>query len=161
MIVRHLGITHESQDAPFIGALICAIGCSHHCPGCHNQHLIGSPIIEESEEQIISKVKQNIFNKGIILAGLEWTEQPHEMYALTFEALSRGLEVMIYTHMMQYEFEASFPELIEQPKPLWCKYGPYQDAKATKLKSQYGIVLADPEQYIVVYNMSKGRTFYW
>lgn len=159
MMIRYLTIEHENQDAPyFVGALICAINCTHSCPGCHNQHLIGSPIQCQPVEDVIDEVQRNPFNKGIILSGLEWTEQPDEMIALIYEALNRQLSVMLYTHMTRQEFEDTFPNLIKMP--LWCKFGSYEDGSRTLRHKQYGIELASPAQEIVPYNISR-EGFYW
>lgn len=91
-------IEHErSQDANFVGALICANDCHKKCKGCINKHLKKEPSFEASADEIINEVLSNPFNKGIILGGLEWLEQPQDMLELCSLASKEGLEIIIYT----------------------------------------------------------------
>ncbi len=94
------GIVHNIfNDAPFIGALIIANDCRMPCPDCLNEHLKAAEYtVENSAEEIISMVKSNGLNEGVILSGLEWTEQPKDLVVLSQEALKRDLEVIVYTH---------------------------------------------------------------
>ena len=83
MIINIKKIEHERyEDAPFIGALICAVDCDINCQGCFNQHLKELPTIQKDSKDIINEVLANKFNKGIVLAGLEWSLQKEEAYEL-------------------------------------------------------------------------------
>lgn len=104
-MVKYKFIVHErTEDAPFVGALICANGCNIKCKGCFNKDLKKLPAIEESVEDIIQQVKENIFNEGIILGGLEWSEQPLELVQLAQTASDANLKVMIYTGLTFNDF---------------------------------------------------------
>lgn len=106
MKIRYKTIEHErTEDAPFVGALISAIDCKFNCKGCFNTELKKEKTKTESAEKIIAQVKMNPFNKGIILGGLEWSEQPLEMMELCKVASENGLEVMIYTGCGLAEFQ--------------------------------------------------------
>jgi pyruvate-formate lyase-activating enzyme len=114
MNIKYKQIEHERvEDAPFIGALICAVDCNINCPDCFNQHLKQYPTIEKSANEIINEVKSNPFNKGIILAGLEWTLQPEEMRELIYLAQENNLKVMLYTGLDECVFKESFQDIYE------------------------------------------------
>ena len=121
MIIRHKGLEHTVYgEAPFLGARLCAIGCSRGCKGCHNEHLKNNAeVIEETVESVVERVKRNPFNQGLILGGLEWTEQPEEMLELIRVAKDHGLEVMLYTHMGEEEFADRFG----RPSGIYVKHG--------------------------------------
>lgn len=98
MEISYKSITHErKEDAPFVGALICAKGCSRKCKGCFNKSLKKEPNIVKSAEDIVAEIKSNPFNDGVIFAGLEWSEQPQELIELASVASKAGLQIMIYT----------------------------------------------------------------
>lgn len=106
MIINYKTIIHErKEDAPFVGALVSAIGCNFKCKGCFNRHLKAEPTLTATSEAIVAEILSNPFNKGIILAGLEWSEQPQEMLELASTASKAGLQVMIYTGCTLSEFQ--------------------------------------------------------
>lgn len=98
MKIRYKSITHErTEDATFIGSLICGNTCKFGCKNCFNQDLKTLLDITETSEKIIENVKSNPFNEGIILGGLEWSDQPLELLDLVDKASQSDLKVMIYT----------------------------------------------------------------
>lgn len=106
MKIKYKSITHErTEDAPFVGALICANNCKFNCKGCFNQEIKKLPTLINTSEKIIAEVKSNPFNQGIILAGLEWTLQPQELIELASLASKNGLQVMIYTGLDLPDFQ--------------------------------------------------------
>jgi len=106
MKIRYKGITHErTEDAPFVGALICATDCKFNCKGCFNQKLKNERTITKSAEKIVSEIKENPFNEGIIFGGLEWSLQPQELLELASIASKENLKVMIYTGCTLLEFQ--------------------------------------------------------
>lgn len=149
MKVKYKGIVEERfEDAPFIGALLLAIGCQHNCPGCFNQYLKSQPSIEEEATDIIDKIKENPLHQGIILGGLEWSEQPEEMYELAHLAKANDLEVIIYTHHEMYQFEEMFPWI--QHSGIYVKFGEFQQDNIGDTNFN-GVQLASANQYIVYY----------
>lgn len=107
MEIRYKTIEHErTEDAPFVGALISAIGCDFKCKGCFHKDLKKVEDIVSTAEGIIAQIKANPFNQGVIFAGLEWSQQPMELVALIEEAVKNGLQIMIYTGCEIREFYA-------------------------------------------------------
>ena len=105
MQIHYKSITHERfEDAPFTGALISSIDCKFGCKGCINNHLKRAPTFKDTAENIISNIKENPFNEGIILGGLEWSLQPLEMIELCRVAQENNLQIMIYTGCELNEF---------------------------------------------------------
>ena len=149
MKVKYKGIVEERfQDAPFIGALVIANDCHHNCPGCFNQYLRRQKSNEATAEEIIDKVKENQLHQGIILGGLEWSEQPEEMFELIQQAKNQGLQTIIYTHHERETFEQKFPWL--QHSGIYVKYGEFQQGNVKDVVYN-GVRLASGNQYIVYY----------
>lgn len=147
MRVRIKGIEHERKmDAPFVGALITASDCVGGCVGCFNQHLRDLPSHEVEVLEIVSQVRSNSFNQGIILGGLEWTEQPADLRLMVDVALDAGLQVMVYTRLTEEEFKESFGDL--RTKPIWVKFGEYDEELLTSTNIQQGTQLATSNQHI-------------
>ena len=142
------------EDAPFIGCLVIAKDCSRGCKGCFNQHLKDIPTLEIGVEDIIKRVRMNPFNEGIILGGLEWTEQPSEMLAVMYAAARNKLQIMLYTSMTQDDFMrryySNISELVQKTQ-LYIKYGQYIQNRPKV--TQYGVTLASDNQYIVDYSL--------
>lgn len=134
------------EDAPFVGALISSVNCSYGCKNCFNQHIKDYPTIELDVSQIIERVKSNPFNQGVILAGLEWTEQPEEMTELIEECLKNDLAVMLYTGMSEAEFIKKFPIVYKQA--IFIKFGRYEEENKTTGYSMFGINLSSTNQTI-------------
>ena len=147
MTVRHKGIEHTVYgEAPFLAARICAIGCSRGCRGCHNEHLKNDvEIVKEDVKELVEQVKGNLFNQGIILGGLEWTEQVEEMQALIIACQVAGLEVMVYTGMTEEQFKE-----LEVVGEFWVKYGSYQEG--SQPHEMFGVKLASSNQIIKKYS---------
>ncbi|MFA5558655.1 MAG: 4Fe-4S cluster-binding domain-containing protein [Methanofastidiosum sp.] len=149
MIIRTKGIFHErSEDAPFIGAMICAIDCKFNCPECFNQHLKELPILELDSLEIIDEITANPFNKGVILSGLEWTLQPEEMKELVALTRLSYLDVMIHTGMLEEIFRYKFPD-IYYLKNIYIKFGCYDKDLICNNNICYGVKLASKNQYII------------
>jgi hypothetical protein len=151
-IIRHKGIEHGVfTDAPFVGARICAMGCRKHCPGCFNQHLVGQPCITVDVVELIKEIKDNPMNQGIILGGLEWTEQSREMQLIVFEAEKQGLQVIIYTHMDICSFLCNFPIL--KGHDILVKCGEYRKDSIGFWDVKYDVYIASRNQ--AVYNLAQ------
>ena len=148
MIIRHKGIYHERiEDAPFIGALICAIDCNINCDGCFNQSIKDEPILINDSQEIINKVLLNPFNEGIILAGLEWTLQPEEMKELIRLAIFKKLKVMLYTGLDEKSFKTKFTSIYNLPD-IYIKFGSYREDLRSNDNIQYRVKLASTNQKI-------------
>lgn len=148
MIIRHKGIEHNIYgEAPFVATRICSIQCHNNCPGCQNEELKhDTPIIEESSEDIIKKILDDPFDEGLVLGGLEWTEQPEEMFSLICAAQRCGLKVMLYTHLNRDNYVFRFGI----PNNIYIKYGEF--IMGDTPHTQYGVRLISSNQHIVKYN---------
>ena len=142
------GIYHErTEDAPFVGALICANNCNFNCEDCINNDLKYSAGYYMEDIDIINNIKSNPFNKGVILAGLEWTLQPKEMLRLIELALENSLEIILYTGMDEEELRNKFPELFT--KKIYIKVGKYNKKLKVDNYMIYGVKLASSNQKII------------
>jgi len=149
MKIRFKYIEHErTQDAPFIGALICAIDCNLNCEGCFNQHMKEMPTQELDSKEIISMVKSYKFNDGIILSGLEWTLQPLEMRELIIQAKNNNLKVIVYTGLTKEDFISNFDDIYDNIKGIYIKFGEYDDSKLSDNNYYYNIKLSSTNQNI-------------
>lgn len=141
------GIFHErTEDAPFIGALICADNCFFKCKNCINEDIKQLKSIYMNETEIINKVLSNKFNKGVILSGLEWSLQPKEMIKLIYKAIENNLEVIVYTGLDIKKILYKIPEL--KTKNIYIKCGKYDERKKTNNNIQYGVRLDTTNQKI-------------
>jgi MoaA/NifB/PqqE/SkfB family radical SAM enzyme len=149
MIIRIKGIFHErTEDAPFTGALICAVNCNNNCKNCFNQYLKSEPIIEIEDKKIIKEVLSNPFNKGIIFGGLEWSLQLDELLQLIKLAKENNLEVMIYTGLPEEIFKSKFSEIYSIPN-IYIKTGRYEEKYKCSDNVQHGVRLASSNQKII------------
>lgn len=147
-LVSYKGIVHErAEDAPFMGALIISVSCSNNCRDCFNQHLKDAKTYIRYADEIIEEVKQNHFNDGIILGGLEWSEQPDDTIALISCAAAAGLEVMIYTGLTEEEFYRRIPR--HYLHNCYIKFGKYDEKCLSDTYTSFGVKLASTNQYIV------------
>lgn len=144
------GIYHErTEDAPFIGALVCATSCNFNCLGCINEPLKYSASYYMYDYDIIKEIKTNPFNQGIVLGGLEWSLQIEEMKQLVNLAIKKQLQVMIYTGLDEYDFLKICPNI----KNIKCyvKYGRYLEKLSVNDYRNYGVKLASSNQKIIKY----------
>jgi pyruvate-formate lyase-activating enzyme len=147
-LISYKGIIHErAEDAPFMGALIIATSCSNGCRGCFNQHLKDAETYLRYADEVIKEVKQNPFNDGIILGGLEWSEQPDDMIALVSCAAAAQLKVMVYTGLTEEEFYRRIPS--HYLHNCYIKFGKYDEKRLSDSYTSFGVKLASTNQYIV------------
>jgi organic radical activating enzyme len=172
-------VEHErTEDAEFIGALVCASSCTRRCKGCINKDIKKEPTLEIDHKEIIAEVLCNPLDEGIIFGGLEWSESPLELLALADDADKVGLKVMIYTGCTIHEFwykigkavydatptdfaeltgvqDSEFFEIIGKlaldqaiTKTYWIKVGDYQKDFPSPDNIQFGVKLASGNQKI-------------
>ncbi len=146
-LVSYKGIIHErAEDAPFMGALIIGVSCRNNCRNCFNQHLKETQTHIKFADEIIAEVKQNPFNDGIILAGLEWSEQPDDAVALISCAAAADLKIMLYTGLDEEVLYRRIPKkfLVD----CYVKFGAYIEDMASDNYKSCGVRLASTNQYI-------------
>lgn len=146
--ITYKGIEHETfGDAPFVGARILAAQCSRNCKGCFNQDLKEQPNQFSNAGQLIEEVKRHKLDEGIILGGLEWTEQAEDMMELATLARAEGLLVMIYTGMTEEQFFRNFPEMLSLS--IWYKFGAYDEQLKSNCYYSHGVKLSSTNQYVI------------
>lgn len=129
-----------------MGALIIGKSCSNNCRNCFNQHLKDTPNLLKYADEIVAEVKQNHFNDGLILAGLEWSEQPDDTIALIDCALHENLQVILYTGLTEQELFNRIPK--EYLVGIYIKFGAYDETKTSSTYYSEGVKLASTNQYI-------------
>ncbi len=145
--VHYKGIIHErTEDAPFMGALVIAVSCNNNCQGCFNQHLRDASVRVDTPKHLVGQVLSNIFNDGIILGGLEWSECPAETISLIKAASDSGLEVMLHTGLTEPELYERIPR--EYLHGCYVKFGGYDASLASAVHKSHGVRLASTNQYI-------------
>lgn len=146
-LVSYKGIIHErTEDAPFMGALIIATSCNNRCQDCFNQHLKDAKTHLRYADEVIREVKQDLFNDGIILGGLEWSEQPDDAISLISCATAQGLQVMLYSGLDEDALYRRIPK--EYLHGCYIKVGKYDNSKSSETYSSNGVRLASTNQYV-------------
>lgn len=147
-MIRYKSLTHERvEDAPFVGALVCAVSCNIGCKGCFNQPLRKTPTKVSYIPSLLDEIQSNPFNEGLILAGLEWSQQPRELIAILKEASQRCMPVIVYTGYNIDVFMKRVPRIAEFPE-VYVKYGAYDENQLAVGHSEYGVNLASKNQHI-------------
>jgi len=145
--VHYKGILHErTEDAPFMGALIVANTCHNNCKDCFNQHLKKAKPYVRLASEIIAEVRQDHFNDGIILGGLEWSEQPDEAIALISCAIAANLHVILYSGLDEKALYDRIP--VRCLHGCFIKVGKYDCTKLSSDYKSHGVKLASTNQYI-------------
>lgn len=147
MLIQYRGIYHDRLDAPFVGSLIFARDCHHHCPGCCHEDRHTKYLLEATPESIIKEVLEYKFSTGVIFGGFEWTEQIDDLYALLDCATNNGLSIMLYTHYDKSELVELYPRLYTY-HGLYIKYGEYRRDFHQDGYTSCGVPLASTNQYI-------------
>lgn len=129
-----------------MGALIIAEKCSNNCQGCFNQHLKDGKVFTRPVYDIIQEVGKDVFNEGIILGGLEWSEAPDDTIALIEWAKMADLQVMLYTGLTEEGLYSRIPK--EYLKGCYVKFGRYDKTSVSRTHTSYGVQLASTNQYI-------------
>lgn len=151
MIIRHKGIYKPRFDAPFVGTLISAISCPFNCEDCINDPI--KPLTYETidSREFLDSVANDPFSEGIILGGLEWTQQSMELFFLIRGALDRKLQVILYTWYPDYESLCNAVPCMRSfmNTGIYVKFGKYDNKNlADGDNVQYGVSLASRNQYI-------------
>lgn len=147
MKIRYKALEHERfEDAPFIGALISAINCNFNCSGCFNQHIKQEKIIEKESIEIVSEIKQNPYNSGIIFGGLEWSLQECELVNLAINAKENGLDTILYTGNSFKDMNIFIQKYGQYFDYIKC--GRYQENNKVSDHEEYGVILASRNQHI-------------
>lgn len=129
-----------------MGALIIAEKCSNNCQGCFNQHLKDGKVFTRPVYDIIQEVGKDVFNEGIILGGLEWSEAPDDTISLIEWAKMADLLVILYTGLTEEGLYSRIPK--DYLKGCYVKFGRYDKTLVSRTYTSYGVQLASTNQYI-------------
>lgn len=145
-LIHYKLIEHErTEDAPFMGALISACDCNFNCKNCFNQDIKNIKTKINTIEEIITEIKSNIFNKGIIFAGLEWTLQINEVLYLARKAKDNDLFTILYTGN---DFDYFIKHNLYINDFDYIKCGKFIEEQKTINHIEYGVTLASLNQHI-------------
>ncbi len=109
--IRLYGTAPDSiVDGPGLRYAVFVQGCSHHCPGCHNEQS-QSPTggIVERIDDVVDLIAANKLVQGVTISGGEPFEQPAECAELARRLRERGLNIWTYTGYL-YETLLAMPE---------------------------------------------------
>lgn len=99
MPIRMYGVVEESiVDGPGLRFSVFVQGCSHHCPGCHNQEsqpYQGGYLSTVGE--LCERIASSASISGVTLTGGEPFEQPEACLAIARWCKARGLSVWAYS----------------------------------------------------------------
>lgn len=153
MIIRHKGVYSPRFDAPFVGTLLSAISCPFACKGCINDPLKPLTYDTIDSDEFLNSVANDPFVEGIILGGLEWSEQSLELFILLEGALKRNLKVILYTWYPNYQTLCEVLPFMSKLKGsgIYIKFGKYDENDLSNGDNvHYGVSLASNNQYIEV-----------
>jgi len=109
--MRIASTIHDSiVDGPGLRFVVFTQGCTHCCPGCHNEET--QPLDGGQEvpiQEVIADMNANPLTDGLTLSGGEPMLQPEACRALAAAAHERGLNVWCYTGFL-------FEQLLEDPR---------------------------------------------
>lgn len=99
MPIRMYGVVEESiVDGPGLRFSVFVQGCSHHCPGCHNQesqpHQGG---YLSTVGELCERIAGSTSISGVALTGGEPFEQPEACLAIARWCKAHGLSVWVYS----------------------------------------------------------------
>jgi len=99
MKLRVAGFLDDSLvNGEGLRTVVFVSGCSHNCPGCHNEDMQSHEYGEEIEvEELFAKIKENIIVRGVTFSGGEPMDQAEALSALAEKIKSIGLNLWCYT----------------------------------------------------------------
>lgn len=111
MQIRLAGIVKESVvDGPGIRMVVFVQGCTHHCPGCHNENTqdpFGGYL--STVQEVIDQLPSNPLVTGMTFSGGEPFMQAGALAVIGKAAKQRNLSVFTYTGFV-------FETLLEQSR---------------------------------------------
>lgn len=97
--IRLFGTVDDSiVDGPGLRFSVFVQGCSHHCPGCHNEKSWPADAGEEvSIESLVARILENKLDGGVTLSGGDPFEQPQACAEVARRVKQAGRNVWVYT----------------------------------------------------------------
>lgn len=91
-------LSNSLANGPGLRYVLFVQGCSHHCPGCQNEHTweFGKGK-DMSIQDIVDDIISNPFIDGVTISGGEPFDQSEELYKLVSVLKMHKKNVMIYT----------------------------------------------------------------
>lgn len=91
-------LTDSLANGPGLRYVLFVQGCSHHCPGCQNEHTWEfNKGREMSVEEILKDIENNPFINGVTISGGEPFDQSKDVFELVKALKEKNFNVMIYT----------------------------------------------------------------
>jgi len=144
----------RTEDAPFVGALISACDCKFNCNNCFNQKVKDLITQQKEAKDIIKEIKEDVFNKGIIFGGLEWTLQIKELENLAEEAKKENLLTMLYTGSTFTNLKHRYGYSLNFKYFDYIKCGQYDENLSNINHVEYGVTLASENQHIYKFGIN-------
>ncbi len=119
--IRLYGTASDSiVDGPGLRFSVFVQGCSHHCPGCHNES--SQPASwgkEERLDALIVAIRANRLVSGVTLSGGEPFEQCEASLALARQLKALGYNIWVYSGYVYEDLLAGRPHELA-PQLLEC-----------------------------------------
>lgn len=128
MRINSIRYNNSVVDGPGIRTVLFMQGCDLHCKGCQNKSTWDFNKGKEiSIDELVSELKQRVFNKKITISGGEPLVQKDELVSLINMLSDEGFDIALYTGHQKNEVPE---EIIEKVK--YLKTGKYiQELKTT------------------------------
>lgn len=105
MKIRYKELMHGKEGlAPFKGAFLVANGWDNKYQNDRIKNYLSLKTKVRNSSELISRIRRNEANEGVIFGGLEWGLQPQELLELIEMASNEGLFIMIYSTYTIDEF---------------------------------------------------------
>lgn len=143
--------TNYKKPSMFIGFPTCTFKCDKECglKVCQNSHLVNSPTIEISYDNIVKRYLDNKLTEAIVLGGLEPFDSLKDLYLLVNAfRLYTDDDIVIYTGYYSDEITEQIEQLKQYPNII-IKFGRFVPNQEHHIDEVLGVELASPNQYAV------------
>ena len=134
MRINSIKYNNSHVDGPGIRTVLFMQGCDIHCKGCQNKSTWDITKGKEvSVDDLVSELKQKVFNKKITISGGEPLLQKEELIKLVNKLVNEGFDITLYTGHLKEDVPA---ELISKVK--YLKTGSFIEELKTTIKPFVG-----------------------
>jgi len=138
--IKIKGVEFGYQDSPFKATLVVAPSCKIKCKGCKNRELKKLPDLEIGCEELIEMLATKDDIEGIVIGGLEPSENILDFLELSKVADEHGLKVMIETGLTFEEFKYCVGKTCTKSKQ-------FDFEQINKVYSSFGFPVEEDELY--------------
>ena len=134
MRINSIKYNNSHVDGPGIRTVLFMQGCDIHCKGCQNKSTWDITKGKEvSVDDLVSELKQKVFNKKITISGGEPLLQKEELIKLVNKLVNEGFDIALYTGHLREDVPV---ELISKVK--YLKTGSFIEELKTTIKPFVG-----------------------